>query len=101
MQITPVPTPRSSPAPSPAPTEQEERSNLREEPTLEIDEQKISFTNKYTPTNGEHFINNDLPSVEVFDKSSPILNGFVSQAKEGKRNHTEKETLEMKQATNS
>lgn len=101
VQITPVPSPRSSPAPSPAPTEQEERSNLREEPTLEIDEQKISFTNKYTPTNGEHFINNDLPSVEVFDKSSPILNGFVSQAKEGKGNHTEKETLEMKQATNS
>lgn len=83
--------------PSPALTEHDESSpNPREEPTLEVEEHKIAFTNNYKPTNGEHVqSDNDLPPVEVFDKSSAILNGFVGQAKLGTGNHLEKETLEM------
>lgn len=96
-QITPIPTPRSSPVPSPAPTEHE-HSNLREEPSLEVEEHKLSFmNNSYEPSNREHVQNAQLPSVEVIGKRGAILNGFVGQSKamEGKRSLSENETLEL------
>lgn len=99
VQITPVPTPRSSPIPSPAPTEQDERSNPREEPTLEVEEHKIIFTNKHKPTNVEHVQSNSPPSVGVFDKGSTILNGFVGQTKEEKGNHSVKETIALNETS--
>lgn len=96
-QMTPNPSPRSSPAPSPVSVEQEEHSHVRGEPTLEINEQKLSFIHKGTPSNGEHLINNELPPVEVLDKNSAISNGFVNHTLEGTNSFSENKTLEMKQ----
>ena len=95
--MTPNPSPRSSPAPSPVSVEQEEHSHVRGEPTLEINEQKLSFIHKGTPSNGEHLINNELPPVEVLDKNSAISNGFVNHALEGTNSFSENKTLEMEQ----
>lgn len=101
VQVTPVPTPRSSPVPiSPGQTEQEERSNPREEPTLEVEEHKIIFTNKHKPTNGEHLpsVNHTL-SAEKFDKGSVILNGCVGQPKEQKDNRVVVETIALNETS--
>lgn len=96
-QITPTPTPRSSPVPSPAPTEHE-HSNPREEPSLNVKENNISFINSYQQG---HVQNNEIPPVEVIDKSAAILNGFLGQSKviEKKRSVSENETLEMNDTT--
>ena len=69
----------------------------REEPSLDVEEHKISFINSYKPKNGEHVPNNELPSVEVIDKNAAILNGFVGQSNplDGKRPVSKEETLEM------
>lgn len=80
-------------------TEQDERSNPREEPTLEVEEHKIIFTNKHKPTNGEHVSSDHPLSVEKFDKSSVILNGFVGQAKGERDNHSVRETIALNETS--
>lgn len=80
-------------------TEQEERSNPREEPTLEVEEHKIIFTNKHKPTNGEHAPSNHALSVEKSDKRSVILNGCISQPKEQKETNSVAETIALNETS--
>lgn len=96
VQITPIPTPRSSPAPSPAPTEHE-HSNPREEPSLDAEEHKLLVVKNCVETNREHIQNNELPPVNVIDKSAGIFNGFITQSKpkNDKTSLSDKEVLEM------
>ena len=94
VQITPLPTPRASPATSPVPTEHE-HLNPREEPSLEVEEQKLPFNSSFEPTNEEHTLQNELPPVEVIDKSAVTLNGFAGHSKGSSR----EENLEMTQTT--
>ena len=100
VQITPIPTPRSSPAPSPAPTEHD-HSNPREEPSLEVEEHKMSLIKRFEPKNGEHTQEFELPPAEVIDKNATILNGIAGQStvKDDKRGPSDKEKLEMNEAT--
>ena len=93
-QITPLPTPRASPATSPVPTEHE-HLNPREEPSLEVEEQRLPFSSSFESTNEEHALQNELPPVEVIDKGAFTLNGVAGHSKAPSR----EENIEMTQTT--
>jgi len=76
-------------------TEQEERSNLREEPTLEVEEHKIIFTNKHK----QHVPSNHALSVEKSDKRSVILNGCIGQPKEQRETNSVAETIALNETS--
>lgn len=61
----------------------------------------MSLVKQFEPKNGEHKQEFELPPVEVIDKNATILNGIASQStlKDDKRSLSDKETLEMNEAT--